>query len=913
MRSIALFFSATLIVSAAELTLTTGQAARLVIGQPTFTAAESGASEYLLGAVGGLAFANDTLFVVDSNRLAATPVNHRVLFFKNLSTQIPRPEDELEVNFNRCQICVGAANLVLGQPDFATAELKPASATTMRTPGAVATDGRVLVVSDSDNNRVLIWRSIPTVNQQPADVVLGQPDFTRTIPNDGGGFTPNNRSMRGPQGVWIQDGKLYVADAGNNRVLVWNSIPGSNHQPADLVLGAPDFNTFVQPDLTKAEIDAKATTLLTPVAVSSDGIHLYVTDLGHNRVLIWNSLPTRNQQPADVVLGQKTMETAVVNNSPAVCESNGTNEETGEPTYPAMCSATMDFPRFALSDGTKLFIADAGNDRILVYNTIPTENGKPADAVLGQIRDTLNNVSDSADPDGIASSGVVRTPLSLAFDGRNLYASDPYNRRVMVFTMAERRVPNTGVRNSASREVFAVASVSFAGEVKEDDEVEVKIRDRSYKYKAAEGDTFDTLIDALVNSINGANNGAGDEDVLAIPNKSLFTIIFTARIAGEPGNGIEFSVTQTTGTTIVPTTSGAVLSGGQDAAKIAPGTIVSILGEDLSDFEASAPENAEQLPRELAGVQVYFDGIRAPLYWVSPTEIRAQMPWEVKDAQSANAVVRTVRRDGVTVSVTSAISVPIVRQNPGIYAEEGVSDPRPGMVLHGSSFATGTISVDGSIRADDVATITIEDRQYSYTVVEGDTLASVRDRLIELINQDPKVEAFPAAAFTRIRLRARVAGPQFNGLAIAGSSREGDQVIITATNSELCCANTAGSRVTEDNPAIPGETLVVLATGLGEVKPDEARYHEVTGRIYEGEPLNDPVEFVSSLVGAKTANILSAGLMPGTVGLYQVVFELNSDLPTNPQTQMTIAQDIYVSNIVTFAVFNRNPSTTTTQ
>jgi hypothetical protein len=32
--------------------------------------------------------------------------------------------------------------------------------------------------------------------------------------------------------------------------------------------------------------------------------------------------------------------------------------------------------------------------------------------------------------------------------------------------------------------------------------------------------------------------------------------------------------------------------------------------------------------------------------------------------------------------------------------------------------------------------------------------------------------------------------------------------------------------------------------------------------------------------------------------------ELNSDLPTNSKTQVTIAQDIYVSNVVTFAIKN---------
>ena len=35
--------------------------------------------------------------------------------------------------------------------------------------------------------------------------------------------------------------------------------------------------------------------------------------------------------------------------------------------------------------------------------------------------------------------------------------------------------------------------------------------------------------------------------------------------------------------------------------------------------------------------------------------------------------------------------------------------------------------------------------------------------------------------------------------------------------------------------------------------------------------------------------------------------ELNSDLPTNPLTQFTIAQDIFVSNIVTFPLVNPVP------
>ncbi|MBM3811766.1 MAG: hypothetical protein FJW20_09030 [Acidimicrobiia bacterium] len=881
---------------------TDGQAARLVIGQRTFTAQEPGASATLLGAVSGLAYANNMLVVVDSNRLGALPINHRVLLFKDLQQSLPGPADEIPPFVSRCPVCTGTASVVLGQADFDKADLKAATQASLRNPMGAATDGRILAVADTDNNRVLIWNSIPQTNQTPADVVVGQPDFTRTVANEGAGFTPSNKSFRGPQGVWIQDGKLFVADTGNNRVLIFNSIPRSIGAQADVVLGQPDFRSAIQPDLTKATIDAKATTLLTPVSVSSDGVRLFVTDLGHNRVLIWNSIPTQNQQAANLVLGQPDMESTLVNNSTKLCAATGKAAD-GKDIFPSRCAATMDFPRFALSDGKYLFIADGGNDRILVYNSLPTRNGQPADAALGQISERVNLISDSAFPRGVSSAAAVRTPLSLAWDGTNLYASDPFNRRVMVFTASARTVPNTGVRNSASREIFAVGAITFQGEVRENDEITIKIGEREYIYKAVRNDNFTNIIDTLVARINA---GSGDPQALATPNTPFNTILLTAREAGTAGDSVQISATLTAGTTIQITTSGPTLSGGQDAALIAPGTIVSVVGDGLSETTTSVPPDAPELPLELAGVQVYFDGIRAPILMVSPGEIRAQIPWEVLDAESINAYVRQKRSNG-EVRVSAAIAVPIFPHNPGLFAEEGAIDPRPGLVFHGSSFATGTVSVDGSVQAGNIASVTIEDRTYSYTVLGSDTLESIRDALIGRINDDPKVTASPASAFTRIRLRARVEGPEGNGIVYSASSRDGDQVIITATTPALCCANRAGARVTVDNPALPGETLVLYATGLGLVKPDDARAAQITGQAYRGPALNDPVEFVSSLAGGKTANVLSAGLKPGTIGIYEIILELNSDLPTNPLTQVTIAQEFNVSNIVTFPLFNPTP------
>ena len=201
----------------------TGQAARLVIGQTSFTSQAYGASNTLLGGAGGIAFANDTLFVADGNRVGFTPINNRVLMFEHISQILPQPLAQIPPFSGTCPVCGGQAALVLGQPDFLVTNFAT-SQVGMRNPSGIATDGQILAVADAENNRVLLWKSIPTSNGQPADLVLGQRDFN-TVAQP---IVTTASSFRGPQGVWIQNGKLFVADTQNNRIMIWNSIPTAN-------------------------------------------------------------------------------------------------------------------------------------------------------------------------------------------------------------------------------------------------------------------------------------------------------------------------------------------------------------------------------------------------------------------------------------------------------------------------------------------------------------------------------------------------------------------------------------------------------------------------------------------------------------------------------------------------------------
>ena len=943
---------------------TNGQAARALIGQQTFTSVEPGAGANRIGGISGIAYGNDTLFVADSNRFGSfgapdgngnpTPNNNRVLVFSGLSNSIPQPTAEYRLTNNPCPICVGNAALVLGQPDFNSTAYSITSKG-MRTPTAVATDGRILAIADTDNNRILIWRNYPTQMDQPADVVIGQPDFTHAATS----LPPTAKSLRGPQGLWIQNGKLFVADTQDHRVLIYNSIPTANNAAADVVLGEPNFTSTIPDNLVDQTSNASATNMISPVGVSSDGTHLFVVDLGQNRILIWNHIPTTNATPADVAIGQPDLKSGIANNAfntpanatadsdnntqgltPVLCQSTGMDSDSTA-LFPNLCEKTLSFPRAVLAAGGRLFIADGGNDRVLIYNSIPTTNGAAADIVLGQPDFVTDNPSTSAD--------AMQTPAGLAWDGTNLYVSDTFNVRIMIFSIGENALPISGVRNSASREIFALGNVTLGGTLTAKDTVTVSVATDStttakdYTYTvtsddAASTDVTTTLQNIIVNLVDQINCGnptcssttppTPDPNVTASPDLATLQIILTARVGGAPGANVAITTSTSANATITAATSGATLNlNYQDAAQIAPGTIITLFaynGQSISDITQSFDPNSSAYAPSIMTVgksntTLYVDGFAAPLLAVSPSQINAQIPWALGDRTSSSAWVRIQHADG-SVTVTTPVAVTLVTQNPGIYADDSqgvTTDPRPGLVYHASSFATGAISVDGTIQAGDMAMITIASADgttsntYSYTVQSTDTLTSARDALVAAINNgpDPLVTASPSNIFTRIELTAILPGNAGNGIVYSGTQSSTANIIITALGTATCCANTAGAQVTTDNPAVPGENLYILATGLGPDNPRQAGTGQVTPN--DGSLTSPPLNPVDSiLAGGSTANVVFARLFPGTLGVWQVEFQLNSSLADNPLTQLTIAQQAAVSNVVTFPLKNPPASST---
>ncbi len=126
---------------------------------------------------------------------------------------------------------------------------------------------------------------------------------------------------------------------------------------------------------------------------------------------------------------------------------------------------------------------------------------------------------------------------------------------------------------------------------------------------------------------------------------------------------------------------------------VAPGEIVSLYGAQLGPSEGlslGVDAATGRLPVSGAGIEVTFNGVAAPLYFVSAGQLNVQVPYELPDAAEA-AVVVTVNG-----SASERATVPLAPTHPGIFprifnADGSVNSPEspasPGGIV--VLFATG--------------------------------------------------------------------------------------------------------------------------------------------------------------------------------------------------------------------------------
>jgi uncharacterized protein (TIGR03437 family) len=107
----------------------------------------------------------------------------------------------------------------------------------------------------------------------------------------------------------------------------------------------------------------------------------------------------------------------------------------------------------------------------------------------------------------------------------------------------------------------------------------------------------------------------------------------TATYDGTSSAAVTVSVTGTgSGTSATPSIAG-VLNGASFKSTFAPGSILSVFGTQLSVSTQSA--SSVPLPISILGVEALINGIAAPLYYVSPTQLNIQIPYQTTPGTTA--------------------------------------------------------------------------------------------------------------------------------------------------------------------------------------------------------------------------------------------------------------------------------------
>lgn len=287
------------------------------------------------------------------------------------------------------------AILVLGQETFlgGTPNAGGLDAATLASPTCVIEGGGRLWIADTANNRVVFHDGVPTLAGSAALGVVGQADMLGASP----GTTATTMSQ--PVSLAVSGQRLYVSDFSNNRVLIFAALPLADGAAASAALG--------QSDLESAVAGTNPSRLRTPIGICHGGGQFLVADSGNHRVLIWHGSPTVSGQPANLVLGQATFSANTVN--------------AGGPAG----ASSMSAPSGVWTDGTRVVVADRGNNRVLVWTSFPTANGQAADLVLGQA--TFSSVTPGNGPNG------MRQPSDVTGNGEQLIVADGDNHRVLLW------------------------------------------------------------------------------------------------------------------------------------------------------------------------------------------------------------------------------------------------------------------------------------------------------------------------------------------------------------------------------------------------------------------------------------------------------------------------------------------------
>lgn len=475
----------------------------------------------------------------------------------------------------------------------------------------------------------------PALSQSKIDTFAG--NGSQSFSGDGGPAAI--AGLNHPRGLAVDSGgSVYIADVDNLRIrrispngmistVAGNGLAGNSGD------GGPAINASLS-NLTSLALDAAG--------------NLYIAD-AHNMCV-------RKVTPGGIIS--------------TVAGTNGVQGFSGD-GGPAT-NARLNVPASVMFSGGNLYIADSSNQRIRRVSsngTITTIAGNSLTAGF------------SGDG-GLATNASLAFPLGMATDSLgNLYFADANNNRVRRITPAGvittvagngagRFAGDAGPATGASLNIPEDVAVNGVGNLLIADTGNNRVR------KVDSSGLISTVAGTATNGFSG-DGGIATQAMLDFPWGVTTSAAGTLYIADRVNNRVRMVAAESL--TSLPTLADNSTVNGASFAKgaIAPGAIVAIFGAGFAAGSLGA--SSAPLPTVLGETSVTFNGVAAPLFFVSGSQINAQAPFDLPPGILASIQVKR----GSNLSAVRNVSVYTV--SPGIFILDQASGA--GAVLHSSDFS----------------------------------------------------------------------------------------------------------------------------------------------------------------------------------------------------------------------------------
>lgn len=540
-----------------------------------------------------------------------------------------------------------------------------------------------------------------------ATVVFGQADFNTALENGVANGVPSAVSLLAPAGAAYANNELFLADSGNNRVLIFDGMGAATTlPPAARVVGQPGF-IYNAPNLIEGREFAlgsiswtvgtsnKKSTVVPVMALDKASNYAYISDPGNHRVLAFSDYRKLDgTQIADFVIGQTDLSSNLINaptNKAATPGNTGLNTPTGlavdsagnlwvadsgnsrvlrfpapfahrdaqatadlvlgksefESTLTESSSASMSRPvSLAFTSNGDLWIADAAYNRVLRFpQAAGLTNGAAADLVLGQ-PDFVTVTAGTGTGDQWLQT--LAAPLSLAIDANDrLYVTDTSKVRIMVWDVSTSGAPQSG---SQGYELGLLDTKSIA--------LSVTIHPDPNNQVILYADANGRLV--KMPDYTSMALGAAIDSTAVIPSYGARSITI------DPAGNIYAS--DSANRIAVHFDSASVTNAANGFQIVAPLTLAAMQTPGVQLVSTEADAASSTYPTSLGGYSVLVNGVLAPLYAVTTDTVKFVVP----NATPVNEMVDFMIVKADTGAVVSYVRNPVYIVAPAFLPDQKI-------------------------------------------------------------------------------------------------------------------------------------------------------------------------------------------------------------------------------------------------